>query len=105
MKLSLYVGETRDPERTLEAIVDAERRSLARDVAPWRARSDTLTVLALAAGRTEQIDVVVAWGEHGDVDARLRVRRGKFIEARDIRHHIAGYTAKHDCGSGPNPYG
>lgn len=39
MKLSLYVGETRDLERSLEAIVDAERRSLARGVAPGRARS------------------------------------------------------------------
>ena len=104
MKLSFHVGETRDLERSLEAIVDAERRSLARG-GLGRLAFDTLTVLALAAGRTEQIDVVVAWGEHGDVDASLRVRRGKFIEARDIRHHIAGYTAKHDCGSGPNPYG
>jgi hypothetical protein len=61
-------------------------------VAAGRPTLDTLTVLALAAGRTEQIDVVVAWGDHGDFDARLRVRRGKFIEARDIRHHIAEYT-------------
>ena len=55
MKLSLYVGETRDLERSRAAIVDAERRGLHGVWLPGGLALDTLTVLALAAGRTRRI--------------------------------------------------
>lgn len=68
MKLSLYVGETRDLERSLEAIVDAERRGLHGVWLPGGLALDTLTVLALAAGRTERIrlgaGIAYAWPRH-----------------------------------------
>ena len=55
MKLSLYVGETRDLERSLGAISDAERRGLHGIWLPGGLALDTLTLLALAAERTERI--------------------------------------------------
>jgi F420-dependent oxidoreductase-like protein len=68
MKLSLYVGETRDLERALEAIVDAERRGLHGVWLPGGLALDTLTVLALAAPRTERIrlgaGIAYAWPRH-----------------------------------------
>jgi len=68
MKLSLYVGETRDLERSLAAIVDAERRGLHGVWLPGGLALDTLTVLALAAARTEWIrlgaGIAYAWPRH-----------------------------------------
>jgi F420-dependent oxidoreductase-like protein len=68
MKLSLYVGETRDLERSLAAIVDAERRDLHGVWLPGGLALDTLTVLALACGRTERIrlgaGIAYAWPRH-----------------------------------------
>jgi F420-dependent oxidoreductase-like protein len=68
MKLSLYVGETRDLERSLAAIVDAERRGLHGVWLPGGLALDTLTVLALACGRTERIrlgaGIAYAWPRH-----------------------------------------
>ena len=65
MKLSLYVGETRDLERSLAAIADAERRGLQAVWVPGGLALDTLTVLALAVERTEQIrlgaGIAYAW--------------------------------------------
>ena len=68
MKLSLYVGETRDLERSLQAIVDAERRGLHGVWLPGGLGLDTLTILALAAARTERIrlgaGIAYAWPRH-----------------------------------------
>ena len=68
MKLSLYVGETRDLERSLAAIVDGERRGLHGVWLPAGLALDTLTVLALAAARTEWIrlgaGIAYAWPRH-----------------------------------------
>ena len=68
MKLSLYVGETRDLDRSLEAIDDAERRGLHAAWLPGGLAYDTLTVLAIAAGRTERIrlgaGIAYAWPRH-----------------------------------------
>ncbi|HEX2412313.1 MAG TPA: LLM class flavin-dependent oxidoreductase [Solirubrobacteraceae bacterium] len=68
MKLSLYAGETRDLERCLAAIVDAERRGLHAAWLPGGLALDTLTVLAVAAGRTERIrlgaGIAYAWPRH-----------------------------------------
>lgn len=68
MKLSLYVGETRDLERSLAAIVDGERRGLHGVWLPGGLALDTLTVLALAAARTEWIrlgaGIAYAWPRH-----------------------------------------
>lgn len=68
MKLSLYVGETRDLERCLAAIVDAEQRGLHGVWLPGGLALDTLSVLALAAGRTERIrlgaGIAYAWPRH-----------------------------------------
>lgn len=68
MKLSLYVGETRDLERSLEAIVDAERRRVHGVWLPGGLALETLIVLALAAGRTERIrlgaGIAYAWPRH-----------------------------------------
>jgi F420-dependent oxidoreductase-like protein len=68
MKLSLYIGETRDLERCLAAIVDAERRGLHAVWLPGGLALDTLTVLALAAERTERIrlgaGIAYAWPRH-----------------------------------------
>ena len=68
MKLSLYVGETRELERSLAAIVDAERRGLHGIWLPGGLALDTLTVLALAAERTQRIrlgaGIAYAWPRH-----------------------------------------
>jgi F420-dependent oxidoreductase-like protein len=68
VKLSLYVGETRELERSLEAIVDADRRALHAVWLPGGLALDALTVLALAAGRTETIrlgaGIAYAWPRH-----------------------------------------
>ena len=68
MKLSLYVGETRDLERSLEAIVDAEQRGLHGVWLPGGLALDSLTVLALAAPRTTRIrlgaGIAYAWPRH-----------------------------------------
>ena len=68
MKLSLYVGETRDLERSLGAISDAERRGLYGVWLPGGLALDTLTLLAVAAERTERIrlgsGIAYAWPRH-----------------------------------------
>jgi F420-dependent oxidoreductase-like protein len=68
MKLSLYVGETRDLERSLAAIVDAERRGLHGVWLPGGLALDTLTIVALACGRTERLrlgaGIAYAWPRH-----------------------------------------
>lgn len=68
MKLSLYVGETGELERCLAAIADAERRGLHAVWLPGGLALDTLTVLALAAERTERIrlgaGIAYAWPRH-----------------------------------------
>ncbi|HEU6446439.1 MAG TPA: LLM class flavin-dependent oxidoreductase [Gaiellaceae bacterium] len=68
MKLSLYVGETQDIERSLQAIAEAERRGLHGVWLPGGLALDTLTVLALAAGRTRRIrlgaGITYAWPRH-----------------------------------------
>ena len=68
MKLSLYVGETRDLARSLTAIADAERRGLHGVWLPGGLALDSLTVLALAAERTERIrlgaGIAYAWPRH-----------------------------------------
>jgi F420-dependent oxidoreductase-like protein len=66
MKLSLYVGETGDLARSLEAIDDAERRGLHGVWLPGGLAHDTLTILAI--GRTERIrlgaGIAYAWPRH-----------------------------------------
>jgi F420-dependent oxidoreductase-like protein len=68
MKLSLYVGETGDLARSLEAIDDAERRGLHGVWLPGGLAHDALTILAVAAGRTERIrlgaGIAYAWPRH-----------------------------------------
>jgi F420-dependent oxidoreductase-like protein len=77
MKLSLYVGETRDLERSLEAIVESERRGLHGVWLPGGLALDSLTILALACGRTERIrlgaGIAYAWPRHPLVLAQQAV--------------------------------
>jgi F420-dependent oxidoreductase-like protein len=68
MKLSLYVGETRHLEHSLASIVAAERRGLHGVWLPGGLALDTLSILALAAERTQRIrlgaGIAYAWPRH-----------------------------------------
>lgn len=55
MKVSLYVGESRDLRACVDAIVDAERRGLHGVWLPGTLGLDSLTALTVAAGRTGRI--------------------------------------------------
>jgi F420-dependent oxidoreductase-like protein len=86
MKLSLYVGETRDLERSLEAIVDAERRGLHAVWLPGGLALDSLTVLALAVSRTKRIrlgaGIAYAWPRHPLVLAQQALTLAAASEGR-----------------------
>jgi F420-dependent oxidoreductase-like protein len=86
MKLSLYVGETRDLELSLEAIVDAERRGLHGVWLPGGLALDTLTIFALACGRTERIrlgaGIAYAWPRHPLVLAQQALTLAAASDAR-----------------------
>lgn len=74
MKLSLFVAETRDPAEAVERIVEAERRGFYGAWVPQIMGVDALTVLAVAATRTERIllgtSVVPTWPRHPVVMAQ-----------------------------------
>jgi alkanesulfonate monooxygenase SsuD/methylene tetrahydromethanopterin reductase-like flavin-dependent oxidoreductase (luciferase family) len=56
VKLSLYVGESGDLERCLEAITAAEREGLHCALLPGTLGIDPLIALAVAASRTARTD-------------------------------------------------
>ena len=104
MKLSLYVGESRDLERCLEAIGAAERHGLHCAWLPGTLGIDPLIALALAAERTERIllgaGIVHVWPRHPlplaqqavtiQAAARGRFRLGVGIGHRPMVEDVLG---------------
>lgn len=74
MKLSLFLNESKRPARAVEWIVDAEARGFHGVWSPQLSGFDAMTVLALAAARTERIrlgtSVVPTWPRHPMVMAQ-----------------------------------
>lgn len=74
MKLSLFVNETKDGARAVEQIVDAEARGFHAAWMPQIMGFDAMTVLGVAATRTERIrlgtSVVPTWPRHPIVMAQ-----------------------------------
>lgn len=86
MKLSVFLNETRRPERAVDLAVEAERRGLHGAWAPHIMGFDALTVMALIASRTERVrlgtSVVPTWPRHPVAMAQQALTVGALAPGR-----------------------
>lgn len=86
MKLSLFVNQTKRVDRAVEQIVDAEARGFHAAWMPQVTGFDALTVLAMAAARTERIllgtSVVPTWPRHPVVMAQQALTVSQVSDGR-----------------------
>lgn len=86
MKLSLFVNETKRAERAVAQVVDAEVRGFHAAWMPQIAGFDAMTVLGVAATRTERIrlgtSVVPTWPRHPIVIAQQSLTVSQLSDGR-----------------------
>ncbi|MBI2168365.1 MAG: LLM class flavin-dependent oxidoreductase [Actinobacteria bacterium] len=86
MKLSLFVNDAKRVDRSVDQIVDAEARGLHGAWVPQIMGFDAMTVLALAAARTERIflgtSVVPTWPRHPAVMAQQALTVSQVSDGR-----------------------
>lgn len=86
MKLSLFVNETKRADRAVEQVVDAEARGFHAAWMPQIMGFDAMTVLALAAERTDRIllgtSVVPTWPRHPIVTAQQALTVSQVSDGR-----------------------